>query len=86
MSISLCWVKIFYWVSFIYSSFHFERADGGNYTAITSVLEVQNDSVVIPFPNNCACYDHEGKIYNLAGLQSTDGNPRFESVTLPHVI
>lgn len=28
-------------------------------------------------PNNCACYDRHGKIYNLAPLQATNGTPRF---------
>jgi len=30
-----------------------------------------------PSPNNCACHNQGGEIYNLAPLQNTDGTPSF---------
>ena len=35
-----------------------------------------NAHVIPPADNNCAGYDLEGKIYNLAALKRKDGKPR----------
>lgn len=69
------------WVVFIRTSFQYEGPDG-NYSVIAnSSAKLNNSGIpdfsVRPYPNNCACHDHLGKIYNLQPLQSTDGTARF---------
>ncbi|KAJ7394907.1 hypothetical protein OS493_000744 [Desmophyllum pertusum] len=81
MSMYLGWLRCFMWVVFIRTSFQYEGPDG-NYSVIAnSSAKLNNSGIpdfsVRPYPNNCACHDHLGKIYNLQPLQSTDGNASF---------
>ena len=40
---------------------------------------------VKPYPNNCACHNQVGEIYNLAPLQNTDGTPRFATNSVLYI-
>ena len=70
------WTRIYCWVPFVYISLHFRRVQG---------KFIEKDSVSIPFPNNCACYDDLGRIYNLKTLQNIDETARFAKSYPRHI-
>lgn len=70
------WTRIYCWVPFVYISLHFRRVQG---------KFIEKDSVSIPFPNNCACYDDLGRIYNLKTLQNVDETASFAKSYPRHI-
>ncbi|XP_078372376.1 uncharacterized protein LOC144656029 isoform X2 [Oculina patagonica] len=66
---SLGWLRYLVFVSFIRTSLQYgDEGPDGNYSAIANY-----SAFMKPSPNNCACHDRDGRIYNLAPLQNTDG-------------
>ena len=68
-------------VTSMHSSFQYsDKGTNGNNSAkgnYSVMLNLDLSYSVKPYPNNCACHDRDGKIFNLAPLQNTDGTPRF---------
>ena len=57
----------------IHTSFQYGgEGPDGSYSATANF-----SANVKPYPNNCACHDRDGRIYNLEPLQNTDGTARF---------
>ena len=75
----LDWLKYFLWIALTrISSQHLEEGSDVNYLKIANNYIMKNVSYSVkPYPNNCACHNQVGEIYNLAPLQNTDGTPRF---------
>ena len=76
---SLDCLKCFVWIALIRISnqHRVERSDV-NYSTIANNAMTRNVSYSVkPYPNNCACHNQGGEIYNLAPLQNTDETPRF---------
>lgn len=70
----LGWLRCLVCLASISAGFQYgDEGPAGNYSIFA------NRSVK-PSPNNCACYDLQGKIYNLAPLQNKDGTARFASI------
>ena len=76
---SLDWLKCFLCIALTrISSQHGEEGSDVNYLKIAKNSMMKNVSYSVkPYPNNCACHNQVGEIYNLAPLQNIDGTPRF---------
>ena len=84
---SLDGLKCFLWIALIrISSQHREEGSDVNYLKKANNSMMKNVShSVKPYPNNCACHNQHGEIYNLAPLQNIDETPRFATKSVLYI-